>query len=59
MAEHAVVARDLAMHYGEGEARTQVLFGVNLAVERGSFTAVIGPSGSGKSTLLNLSLIHI
>jgi len=54
MAEYAVVARELSMHYGAGEARVQVLFGVHLAVERGSFTAVIGPSGSGKSTLLNL-----
>jgi len=30
------------------------LDGVDLALARGSYTAVMGPSGSGKSTLLNL-----
>jgi len=40
--------------YGEAEVRTRVLHGVDLAVARGEFTAIMGPSGSGKSTLLNL-----
>ena len=34
-------------------ART-ILAGIDLAVPRGSITAILGPSGSGKSTLLNL-----
>ncbi|MDQ3264033.1 MAG: ABC transporter ATP-binding protein [Myxococcota bacterium] len=33
---------------------TRVLHGVDLTLETGEFTALIGPSGSGKSTLLNL-----
>lgn len=33
---------------------TQVLFGIDLALEAGSFNSIIGASGSGKSTLLNV-----
>jgi lipoprotein-releasing system ATP-binding protein len=32
----------------------QVLFGVDLQVEQGSFNSLVGQSGSGKSTLLNI-----
>ena len=37
-----------------GVIDTQVLFGVNLSFEEGSFNSIIGESGSGKSTLLNI-----
>jgi putative ABC transport system ATP-binding protein len=40
--------------YGEGEARKQVLFDVNLTVEGGTVTILEGTSGSGKTTLLTL-----
>ena len=33
---------------------TQVVFDMNLAIEEGSFSSIIGQSGSGKSTLLNI-----
>jgi len=40
--------------FGEGEARTQVLRGVDFTLRRGEFAALMGPSGSGKSTLLHI-----
>jgi lipoprotein-releasing system ATP-binding protein len=33
---------------------TEVLHGIDLALHKGEFCAVMGPSGSGKSTLLNI-----
>jgi lipoprotein-releasing system ATP-binding protein len=35
-------------------AETEVLHGIDITLEKGGFTALIGPSGSGKSTLLNV-----
>lgn len=39
--------------YGKGENKVQALNDINICIEKGKFTAIIGPSGSGKSTLLN------
>ena len=47
-------ARGLKKYYGRGETQVRALDGVDLDMERGKFTAIIGTSGSGKSTLLNM-----
>jgi len=50
----ALVARDLVRTYGTGEGVVTALDHVDVDIERGAFTAVMGPSGSGKSTLLHV-----
>ncbi|MCX4745024.1 ABC transporter ATP-binding protein [Kitasatospora sp. NBC_01287] len=51
--EHpAIELRGVRRSYGRGGKAVQALRGIDLALGRGSFTAVMGPSGSGKSTFL-------
>lgn len=52
--EAIVKVTGLKKYYGKGEALVKALDGVDLEIERGKFTAIIGSSGSGKSTLLNM-----
>ncbi|MFJ3216682.1 ABC transporter ATP-binding protein [Kitasatospora sp. NPDC086801] len=48
----AIELRGVRRTYGRGGETVQALRGIDLALARGSFTAVMGPSGSGKSTFL-------
>jgi putative ABC transport system ATP-binding protein len=48
----AVELRDVRRQYGRGAGTVHALAGIDLALPRGTFTAVMGPSGSGKSTFL-------
>ena len=47
-------SRGLKKYYGRGETEVRALDNVDLDIERGKFTAIIGTSGSGKSSLLNM-----
>lgn len=40
--------------YGSGDNQVTALDGIDLTVEKGEFTAIVGASGSGKSTLLHI-----
>ena len=46
--------QDLKKSFGQGEAKTEVLKGINFSVEKGEICVLLGPSGSGKSSLLNI-----
>jgi putative ABC transport system ATP-binding protein len=50
----AIVVAGLNHWFGEGEARKQALFDIDIAIERGRLTVLLGASGSGKTTLLTL-----
>ncbi len=54
--DKAVIIRTLGLkkQYQMGEVTTHALRGIDVAIYRGEFIAVLGPSGSGKSTFFNM-----
>ena len=51
---YVLKAKGLKKYYGDGKTIVKAVDGIDLEIEQGSFTAVIGSSGSGKTTLLNM-----
>ena len=49
-----ITVHNLHKTFGRGESAVHALNGIDLAIEKGKFTAIIGASGSGKTTLLNM-----
>ena len=49
-----VTVHNLKKYFGKGENQVRALDGIDVAIEKGKFTAIIGASGSGKTTLLNM-----
>ncbi len=48
----AISARNVTLSFGSGEARTDVLQGIDLDIRNGETIGILGPSGSGKSSLM-------
>lgn len=45
---------DVTKSYGRGDTRVRALKGIDLVINKGEFTSIMGPSGSGKSTMLHV-----
>lgn len=46
--------RHINKSYALGAEKLQVLFDIDLTIQKGDFISILGPSGSGKSTLMNI-----
>jgi putative ABC transport system ATP-binding protein len=52
--ERAVLCCGVTKEFGDGDARTLALRGVDLEVYPGQMTLLVGPSGCGKTTLISI-----
>ena len=49
-----IILKNVNRIYGEGKGAVHALKDINLVIEDGKFTCILGKSGSGKSTLMNI-----
>jgi putative ABC transport system ATP-binding protein len=52
--ENVIKLENVKKYYYMGENIVKAVDGLNVAIKRGDFVAIMGPSGSGKSTAMNL-----
>ncbi|OPX60050.1 MAG: putative ABC transporter ATP-binding protein [Methanobacterium sp. PtaB.Bin024] len=55
MNKHVLEFKNVWKTYHMGDGLVNALSGLDLTLDEGSFTAVMGPSGSGKSTFLHVA----
>lgn len=49
-----IEVKDVTKTYEAGKIKFKALKNINLQIEKGEFTSIMGPSGSGKSTFMNI-----
>ena len=54
MSEFIISIQNLNHYFGKDALKKQVLYDINLTIDRGEIILMTGPSGSGKTTLLTL-----
>lgn len=52
--QNIIEVKNIVKFYNNGSINFKALKGINLKIEKGEFTSIMGASGSGKSTFMNI-----